>query len=240
MNISSINHLNVDPVNRMNSEPFVIPINSPMYIPPVAEESPKPNWLQSMSPRVRESLEAWLKFGTVFVIYRMSMYYLVDRDSTDNELVDKMSVQLAVFILLGFTFYYMLVKPYIPVNIEHPILKNITNDTLMFGTVLVSSHALESFMSGDEFFDKEWGKNSVLILLAFACYRVFVNPFIPFDKMPKNISPMVSDWTQYGTFLLAFRLLRGKDINQKWILSVLFVLLGFTGYHIGTKYLMGF
>ena len=101
---------------------------------------------QSMGSRTKEVLDAWLKYGTVFLIYRLCTYYFFET-SPDARLFDAESLRLVLFILLGFTLYYLLVKPYIPVNLQHPIFKNIANDTLMFGTVLVSMHLFESFVT---------------------------------------------------------------------------------------------
>lgn len=193
----------------------------------------------SLKSNVKATLNSWLKFGTVFLIYRLCMYYFTERDCTDTELFDPASLQLVLFILLGFALYFLVVHPFIPVHLQHPILENIANDTLMFGTVLVSSHLMESYMCDESYFDAEWLKTAGLILLSFAAYRVFADPFIPFDKLNPTVRPIVQDWAQYGIFLVVFRLLRGKSIlDQKWILSVLFVLLGFTGYHLITKRLI--
>jgi hypothetical protein len=194
--------------------------------------------LSTMDTKMKEVLDAWLKYGTVFLIYRLCSYYFFDQ-SSNAELFDRESLQLVLFILIGFTLYYLLIKPYIPVHLQHPIFNNIANDSLMFGTVLVSSHLLDSWMSDGDYFNKEWLKSAGLILLAFAAYRVFVNPFIPFNTMNPNLKPIVSDWAQFGSFLVALRILQGKSIfDQKWFLSVLFAMLGFTGYHLITKKLI--
>lgn len=79
-------------------------------------------------------------------------------------------------------------------------------------------------------------KTTGMILLSFASYRIFIDQFIPRDTLSPTIRPIINDWAQFGTFLVVFRLLRGKSVfDQRWILSVLFVLLGFTGYHLITK-----
>ncbi len=90
-------------------------------------------------------------------------------------------------------------------------------------------------MDGKEYFNKQWLRIAGIILLSFSIYDVIVNPFIPFNKLNPSITPIVHDWTKYGTFLVIFRILQGKSVSdQKWILSVLFALLGFTGYHLIT------
>ncbi len=206
-----------------------------------ANITPKPILtLNTLSNPIKDTLDAWLKFGTVFLVYRLCTYFFFDRNKADAQLFDKESVSLVLFILIGFTLYYMLIKPYIPVNFQHPIVRNLTNDMLMFGTVLITSHVLDAWMSHGDMFDTEWLKNAGMILLAFAAYDIIVNPFIPYEKMKPHTASIVNDWAKYGTFLVAYRLLQGKSVmDQQWILSVLFALLGFTGYHLITKKIVG-
>jgi hypothetical protein len=193
----------------------------------------------TMDDKLKDTLDAWLKYGTVFLVYRLCTYYFFDSDNPNAELFDRQSLQLALFILIGFTIYYLLIKPFIPFNLQHPILQNIGNDTLMFGTVLISTHLMESYMNDGQYFNSTWLKNTGLILLSFAAYRVFVDPFIPRNKLNATTRPIVDNWAQYGTFLIVFRLLEQKSLlDQKWILSVLFALLGFTAYDLVTKKLI--
>ena len=189
----------------------------------------------TMNVRLRETLDAWLKFGTAYLVYRLCMYYFVESDQ-DAVLFDSESLRIIFYILIGFTVYYMVVKPYIPVNLEHPILKNIGTDTLMFGTVLVSSHLLDVFMGGASLFNGEWLTSAGIILIAFGCYQVFIHPFIPTSNLNPTVKPIADDWLKFGVFLLAARILQGRSVtDQTWILSVLFILLGFTGYELITK-----
>ena len=188
-----------------------------------------------MNENVRNTLDALLKFGSVFLIYRFFSYYFFDRN-TNTPFFEGESLRLVILILIGFSVYYLFVHPHIPINLRNPVLNNVANDSLMFGTVLVTSHILESYMTGDEYFNQEWLTTAGIILLAFATYRVLVQPFIPLRNMNPTVVPLVSDLAQFGTFLIAFRIMQGKSLcDQKWIMSVLFVLLGFTGYHVVTK-----
>ena len=192
--------------------------------------------INKLDPRVRDVLDAWLKYGTVFLIFRICSFYFFDKNKNEK-IFDVESLKLVISLLIGFTIYYLLVKPYIPVNLQHPILRNVANDTLMFGTVILSSHVIETYISNEEpFFRECWIKNAGLILLAFAAYRVVINPFIPYPHISYTARPVVDDLSQFGSFLIIFRLLQGKNLaDQKWIASVLFALLGFTGYHFITR-----
>ena len=209
--------------------------------------SGKPNAIQPSTnitldisnDRIRNTLDAWLKFGTVFLVYRLCTYFFFDRENPNATFFDKQSLKFVIFILLGFAVYYLFVQPYIPINAQHPILRNLGNDMLMFGTVLVTSHLFEVIINKEQFFNKNWLKTAGIVLLSFATYDIIVSPFIPYTNMKPNVAPLVYDWAKYGTFLIMFRVLRGKSLlDQQWILSVLFVLLGFTGYQLVTRKLI--
>lgn len=195
--------------------------------------------INSLSDPIKDTLDAWLKFGTVFLVYRLCTYFFFDRNKKDVQLFDKESVALVLFILIGFSLYYLLVKPYIPIKFQHPVIKNLSSDMLMFGTVLVTSHVLESLMSHGDMFTGNWLKNAGIILLAFAAYDIIVYPFIPCKGMNEPHSTLVCDWAKYGAFLIIYRMFQGRSLaDQQWILSVLFALLGFAGYHFITKKLI--
>jgi len=190
----------------------------------------------NMDTRIKETLDAWLKYGTVAVVFRLGQYYFLE--DGERELFDPYMVKILFFILIGFAIYYMFVKPYIPINLEHPIFQNVANDTLMFGTVLVSSHVLDVIMGDGELFSMDWLKSSGAILIAFAAYQVFVHPFVPTDNLTPETKPVVDDWLKFGVFLVVARFLQGESFNQEWFLSVVFVLLGFGAYHVVTKKLI--
>lgn len=182
------------------------------------------------------TLDAWLKFGTVFLVYRLCTYFFFDYDNPNAVLFDPESIKLVIFLLLGFTIYYLFIKPLLPSNFGHPVIQNLSNDILMFGTVLISSHTLDVIFNGVKFFDKQWMKTAGIILLSFSIYDILINPFIPFDKINPSTQPLVNDWVKFGSFLVIFRLLQGKSVfDPKWILVILFTLLGFTGYNFITK-----
>lgn len=166
-------------------------------------------------------------------------FYFAEKDSSDTKFFHKDTLKTVLFILLGFTLYYILIQPNIPVKSQHPIIRNIGNDSLMFGTVLLSYHALKVLSGEAEVGDPEFWKKSGLILVAFAAYRVTLDQFIPFNKIqPKNRN-LVADWAQFGTFLIAYRALEGKSLTDtNWWLSVLYALVGFGGYHLVSKKLI--
>lgn len=196
-------------------------------------ESP-PNFLPNMqhtpNTKLYRVLDSWLKFGTVFLVYRLCTYLFFDK--CRKSFFDKQTLILIFILLIGFAIYYSIFTPHIPDNYMHPLLRNLENDMLMFGTVLVTSHVIEASFSDCDYFNKEWLKTAGIIMLAFATYDIIVYPFVPGN------TAIAHDWVKYGTFLIIFRFLQGGKLDQKWMLSVLFALLGFTSYHFVTKKLV--
>jgi hypothetical protein len=168
------------------------------------------------------TLNTWVKFGTVFLIYRLLSHYLTIDDS---ELISKQNLVWTILILIGFGIYFLVVKPHVAVDFKNNIVQRVANDTLMFGTVLVSSHLLNSVISGSAIMNHVWLKNAVSILLGLAVYNVIVEPVIA----PRNV--IVSDVAKYGTAMLSFRLLQGERIDVPWLVSTGFVLTGLTVYN---------
>ena len=230
--------------------PVTIPPAKKLVPGPVQDVKKKESFLTPTIPNLgpfsgksmARALNSILKFGTVFLVYRVGTYYFFESDKADaGPLFDSQTLVLAILLLVGFAIYYIFVDPFIPVNLKHPILNNIAHDSLMFGTVLLTSHVFELFISGGDFFDPAWWKSAGTILLAFASYRILVNPFIPLENVKQPAKSFVSDMAQYGVFMIALHLLKGSDFTSMGTyLSVLFALLGFAAYHLITKKLICF
>lgn len=191
---------------------------------------------KTMNNTTKDILDTWLKFGTVFLVYRVARYYLYERGTEkDFGLFSTNDALLGLYILLGFTLYFLLVRPYIPVTFEHPVLRDLTNDMLFFGTAFVGAQGLMSIVAGENLYSAEFFKASLILLTGFAVYRVLVAPFVP-QNLGENVKPVVNDWLQFGIALVVYRIIaQGSLLDERWILQVLTVLVGFAGYHFVTK-----
>jgi len=188
--------------------------------------------LTTSSNKMHTALESVLKFGTVFLVYRVLDHYLNEDD--DTPLFDTNTLITAILILVGFVLYYLLIAPLLPASYATPLIGKIVNDTLMFGTALIFSNVVGSYITGQEMFSSEWMKTTLFILLGLAAYRIIIEPFIPQNLNPAN-QPMINDWALYGTTFIIVMLLSGTGVNTQLLLSTLFVLIGFAGYHLIVK-----
>lgn len=186
------------------------------------------------SKELKNTIETFLKFGTVFLVYRTCNYYLVEDRKT--AFFDYQTTELAILVMIGFALYFNLVQPLVPVNARNEIIKNIMNDTLMFGTVLVSQHSLDCYLNSGSCFNSEWAKNAAMVIAAFAAYRVSLDLCVTKEPGPKG--DLTRDLAQFGSFLVFYRILQGCNFNEQWLTSVLFVLLGFSIYHGGVRRLL--
>jgi hypothetical protein len=184
-------------------------------------------------------MNAWLKFGTAMLIYRLGTYCMVDK--CQGPLFDKNQVLAALFILLGFTLYFLLIDPFLPKESKHPILLDLMDDMLMFGTVMVAARGFETLIfKGGNFYDNNWGSSLVYVLIGFAIYRVIVYPFIPDKAISHQIRPITEDWLQFGVAYAVITALGcgASGFNLQWVAKLVALLLGFTGYHLITKHLV--
>ena len=183
------------------------------------------------SKDVKDTLKTFVKFGTVFLVYRLCNYFIIENRS--SPFLDYETVELAVLVFIGFTVYFNLVRPNVKPNIKNDIIKNIFNDTLMFGTVLLTQHSLDCYMNKGQCFNENWTKNAAMVITAFAAYRVSLDLCVTKEDSPKG--DFTRDLAQYGSFLVFYRILQGCNFNEQWLSSLLFVLLGFSVYNTGVS-----
>ena len=198
--------------------------------------------LDNMDPTIKSTLDSWLKYGSMMLIYRVGTFYY---NGEDGELFDKNTLITALYVLLGFALYFAIIQPLIPVNFSHPLLNDVANDTLLFGSALAGYHLLdvfvrEKYITHDHSYSAmDRVKDSVAILVAFAIYRVIVNPFIPTSGLNNVTRPVVNDIMQFSTVLLAIRLFSGKSLlGENFIVSSVSLLLGVTTYDLVVKKLI--
>jgi hypothetical protein len=112
---------------------------------------------------------------------------------------------------------------------------DILNDWLKVGTMMIVSRFLELRFKkpNDKVASNEvWAKLSVFFLLGLTTYHIVTKQLLPLSNSNAVIQSVIDDWLKIGTALTVARLLEGEKLNNKWLMSSLYTLLGFTSFNI--------
>ncbi len=188
-----------------------------------------------MSNVSKNVLDIWLKFGTAFIVYRIGMFYATKQQ---GELFDQTFLQILLFTLIGFSLYYVMVKPFVTDKIEHPMMRGLTDDFLFFGGGIAVSQLLYNYVNDIDSSAIEMESIGSL-LVALAIYRIAIHPFVPSVGMNQLA---YNDIVKFGSILIIYQLVSTMDVgsitNTNFLISLAMVLLGFLAYHYGTKKLI--
>ncbi len=201
---------------------------------------------------VKDMLDNWMKWGTMFLVSRVLTYSFIDRS---QDLFNKSWFFDSLFTLLGFSLYFIFVRHMVPKVSDSPLMHEIIDDWAKFGTMLVGSHVITTTYFGGELFNMTWVMQSLFILIGFTVYRglkgvtggmvgtqsgLIVEKFVP-ERSLKDVAPVVEDSLMFGTMLVTVQLLNGGSLYDKnWLLTSLFMLAGFASYNVFTKNLIKF
>lgn len=108
-------------------------------------------------------------------------------------------------------------------------MKAIRDDWLKVGIMMIVSHIL----NGGSVQDQRWMQSSLYTLLGFTAYQLVTSRLD--TSFAGNYKPIADDWMKVGTMLVVSRLLARQPLDQVWLQSSLYTLLGFTAYHLVTK-----
>lgn len=193
--------------------------------------------ITNMSELSQQILDVWLKFGTAFIVYRIGMFYTTNQT---GEVFDETFLEILLFTLIGFSLYYVLVKPFITDKIEHPLMRGVTHDFLFLGGGIFVAQFLYDYVNERTMTNKEMEMIGYL-LVSVAVYRILVQPFVPIVGDGRQQLAM-SDIVKYGSILIVYQLVSTMDVmsitNSTWLMSLGFAMLGFLVYHYGTSKLI--
>lgn len=105
----------------------------------------------------------------------------------------------------------------------------LVQDWLNFSTMFVVSRLL----AGGALDDNAWIMSCLYTLLGFTAYHLVVKKMIP-NNMVGAMERVMNTWLKVGTMLVVSRLLSGEPLNEKWMMSSLYTILGFNAYDIIT------
>jgi hypothetical protein len=105
--------------------------------------------------------DIWVKWSTMFIVSRLL---------SGGSLTDSKWLMSSLFVLIGFTVYYLFVGSYLQGRdlTYNPKLQNTINDVLMNSTMFIISHVL----GGGSVVDQKWMKSSIESLVGFTAYNL--------------------------------------------------------------------
>ena len=104
----------------------------------------------------------------------------------------------------------------------------LVTDWVKFSTMFVVSRLL----AGGSLEDQSWMMASLYTLLGFTAYHVVVKKAVPNNSENETMRRVVDTWLKVGTMLLVSRLLSGEALNEQWMMSSLYTILGFNAYDV--------
>jgi hypothetical protein len=190
--------------------------------------------MENNTNKTKEIFQLWLQFGSVFLIYRLGNYLI---DKQKHHFWDRDSLQLGIFVLLGFTLYHLLVQPFVPINDSKPVLKEISNDVLFLGTGLLTANILYALVNNIQV------DNHNLKLIVYVLFGVMVYDVLFFStilkKTDKPLSNATVDITKYGTIMFISQILVDKSfrtvMSVEWLTNLLLMAVGFLFYNVVIK-----
>lgn len=131
----------------------------------------------------------------------------------------------SIFTLLGFTVYHAIVKK-LDLNTFQDQKKTVVETWLKVGTMLIVSHSLK----GGEY-DANFLFDSIFTLIGFNVSDLFGKQFIPTvdNKIAQN---MINSAFVVGTMSVVSQLLKGKNIDNKFLFSSGSTIAGFMIYDL--------
>ena len=101
--------------------------------------------------------------------------------------------------------------------------RDLVVDWLKFGTMFIVSRLL----AGGDLGDQEWMMGCLYTLLGFTAYHMVTKKLIPNNLEQPAMKRVLDTWLKVGTMLVASRLLSGKPLDEAWMMSSLYTILGF-------------
>lgn len=183
---------------------------------------------------MRDTFNEWLKWGTMFLVARVLVYYVVGHRAGENLFTGSWALNV-IFTLLGFALYFMFVRQVLPNKFSGETASDIFDDWVKFGTMLFTVHILTVVCFGGGMFNYDWIINTLFILGGFTAYRIGTKYLEP-QGLGEIAQPVVDDVFLFGTMLLVVQLLQQKSlVDMPWLLSSIYMLVGFSVYQIFTR-----
>ena len=104
--------------------------------------------------------------------------------------------------------------------------RDLVVDWVKFSTMFVVSRLLV----GGDLGDQAWMMQCLYTLLGFTAYHMVTKKMIPNNSENQVMRRVMNTWIKVGTMLAVSRLLSGEPLDEEWMMSSLYTLLGFNAF----------
>lgn len=109
--------------------------------------------------------------------------------------------------------------------------RSLVTDWVKVSTMFVVSRLL----AGGSLEDQQWIMSCLYTLLGFTAYHVVTKKAVPNNMENDTMRRVMDTWLKVGTMLVVSRLLSGEPLNEAWMMSSLYTILGFNAYDVIVK-----
>jgi len=107
----------------------------------------------------------------------------------------------------------------------------LVTDWVKFSTMFVVSRLL----AGGSLEDQQWMMSCLYTLLGFTAYHIVTKKAVPNNQENDTMRRVMDTWLKVGTMLVVSRMLSGEPLDEKWMMSSLYTILGFNAYDVIVK-----
>jgi len=130
-------------------------------------------------------------------------------------LLEKQSLMILLFILIGFAAYQLLVVSFVNTSSLSGSVKMVANNFLKWGTMFIVAQLL----SGGKLNDPQWLEYVAYVLAGFATYDILTSRLsdnASVAAMESNARNSVNDVIKFATMFVVARWLSSGAFNSEW------------------------
>ena len=142
-------------------------------------------------------------------------------------------IKITILTLVGFCIYNLVVANLINTdNIKNKNVKLAINDSLKFGTMLISVRLL----LGESLADIEWIKESLCVLIGLMAYDfgtiqlINTNKLMEDNIISKQSKLAIDDTIKFSTMFFVSTWLSSKNFNKHWLFETTGFIVGIVAY----------
>lgn len=168
-------------------------------------------------------------------ILKVGAMIIMARIFSSRSIQDKEWISMALYLMLGFAVYHILIRHIINVHsfVDMYSVRTAIDDFIKFGIVLIVIRLAQT-QNINSLTDSNWLKQIAIILTGFALYDLIVAKIVSKFNVPLNAGNMIilSDVLKFGSMFVVLKWFKdGNLTDPSWMKEVGAALGGLAIYH---------